>query len=136
MSDKIKVEGVRARTDIPLPPLVQNPLNRPKISYKKPVIALLIYIAVLIGTFFVSWIASVLWTVVYISIIIRRAAIWTIHLYQNKAPDKVRLRCVFEPSCSEYAILAIKKYGFVIGSIKTIGRLRRCHAPNGGRDYP
>lgn len=136
MSDKIKVEGISVRTDFLLPPPVKNPLNRPKISYKKPIIAFLIYIIVLIGTLFVSWVASVVWTLIYISIIIRKAAIWVIHLYQNKAPDKVRLRCVFEPSCSEYAIIAIKKYGFIVGSIKTIGRLHRCHLPNGGQDYP
>ena len=47
-----------------------------------------------------------------------------------------RLKCVFEPSCSEYMILAVNKYGLVRGVIKGIRRLLRCHPPNGGKDYP
>ena len=136
MSNEIKVEGIKVRTDLSTQPKVHNPLNRPTISYKKPMIAIAVYVFILVVLLFVSWIAAVVWTIVYIAIIIRKTAIWAIHFYQNKAPDKVRLRCVFEPSCSEYAILAIKKYGFIIGVIKTIGRLRRCHFPNGGQDYP
>lgn len=136
MSHQIKVEGIRVRTDLPPRPKVHNPLNRPAISYKKPVIAIAVYVLLLVGLLFVSWIPAVVWTIIYVAIIIRKAAIWVIHLYQSKAPDNVRLRCVFEPSCSEYAIIAIKKYGFIVGGIKTIGRLRRCHFPNGGQDYP
>jgi putative membrane protein insertion efficiency factor len=136
VSDEIKVTGVAVKTQTPLPKQVHNPLNRPSVSYKKPIIALSVYILILIGTFFISWIASVVWTVVYTIAVIKKAIIWMIHLYQNKAPDKVRLRCLFEPSCSEYAILAIEKYGVVIGVFKAIGRLRRCHFPNGGKDYP
>ena len=136
MSDKIRVEGVRVRVPFPLPPSVHNPLHRPPISYKKPLLALAIFTAVLIGALFVSWVAAVVWAVLFLCVISKRAVIWMIHLYQNKAPDKVRLRCVFEPSCSEYAILVIRRYGVIAGGIKTIGRLRRCHFPNGGPDYP
>ena len=136
MSDKIQIKGVTARINGQLPKLVKNPLNRPKISYKKPIIALVIYLVVLIGALFISRIVAVVWTVLYMALIMKRAAIWMIYLYQNKAPSKVRLRCVFEPSCSEYAILAIQKYGVIIGGFKIIGRLRRCRLPNGGPDYP
>jgi putative membrane protein insertion efficiency factor len=136
VSDRIKVEGVGVRTDCPLPKAVHNPLNRPPISYKKPIIAFVVYMIVAICTLFISWIVFALWTAVYMVLIMKKAVIWMVHFYQNKAPDHVRLRCVFEPSCSEYAVLAIKKYGLVIGGVKTIGRLRRCHFPNGGKDYP
>lgn len=34
--------------------------------------------------------------------------------------------CSFYPSCSEYGILALEKYGFFKGWIKTIKRLSRC----------
>ena len=74
--------------------------------------------------------------IVYLAVISKKIIIWMVHLYQNKAPDAVRLRCVFEPSCSEYMILAIEKYGVVRGVWKGIQRLGRCHAPNGGKDYP
>jgi hypothetical protein len=35
--------------------------------------------------------------------------------------------CRFEPSCSDYAISAIQKYGVVTGSIKALKRLLKCH---------
>ena len=65
----------------------------------------------------------------------KRILIQCILLYQRFASSDVRLRCCFEPSCSEYAILALKRYGTVVGCIKAIGRLRRCRDP-GGIDYP
>lgn len=34
--------------------------------------------------------------------------------------------CSFYPTCSEYGILALEKYGFFKGWIKTIKRLSRC----------
>jgi putative membrane protein insertion efficiency factor len=61
--------------------------------------------------------------------------IWLVKIYQHYAKSETRLRCCFEPSCSEYAVLALRKYGMVIGSIKTIRRLKHCHPP-GGVDYP
>ena len=35
--------------------------------------------------------------------------------------------CVFTPSCSEYAVEAFHKHGFVAGWLKTFDRLSRCH---------
>lgn len=57
-------------------------------------------------------------------------------IYQHFAPDRVRKRCLFTPSCSEYMILSLQKYGVVRGLIKGIDRLFRCHSPNGGKDEP
>lgn len=71
---------------------------------------------------------------VYIVVRFRALLIWCIRVYQATAPEEVRLRCVFTPSCSEYAVLALQKYGVLRGVPKIIGRLRRCHPPNGGKD--
>ena len=57
-------------------------------------------------------------------------------LYQKLAPEKLRRSCLFEPSCSEYMLLAIDKYGTFKGVLRGIKRLLRCHHPNGGVDYP
>ncbi|MBR6806854.1 MAG: membrane protein insertion efficiency factor YidD [Clostridia bacterium] len=57
-------------------------------------------------------------------------------LYQKLAPERIRRSCLFEPSCSEYMLLAIEKYGSVKGVYLGIKRLFRCHPPNGGVDYP
>jgi hypothetical protein len=35
--------------------------------------------------------------------------------------------CRFEPTCSEYAILAVKKYGAILGTYKSIVRFLRCN---------
>jgi putative membrane protein insertion efficiency factor len=45
--------------------------------------------------------------------------------------------CRFEPSCSEYFIQAVRKYGPVRGACKGVGRICRCNPWNtGGYDPP
>ena len=143
MDNRIEVCGapVVSTNEKPRP---YNPLHRPEIHYKKPIIFLSIFIVVNIllaifvpDDFIVSkWIIMAVFSAIYICCIFKRTAIWFIHLYQNKASDETRLRCVFEPSCSVYMIMAIEKYGSIIGIYKGIRRLMRCHPPNGGVDYP
>jgi len=40
--------------------------------------------------------------------------------------------CRFYPTCSEYAVTAIEKYGVLKGSIKSIYRVMRCNPFNKG----
>jgi len=42
--------------------------------------------------------------------------------------------CRYSPSCSEYMAEAIEKKGILIGTLKGIGRILRCH-PLGGSGY-
>ena len=142
MEEKIEVFGAPVVSTNEKPP-PYNPLNRPTISYKWPIIGLIFYITSFVGMLFIpdgfvinKWIIIAIFTIIFAILVAKRAIIWSIHLYQNKASDKTRLRCVFEPSCSEYMIMAINKYGTVRGVIKGIKRLMRCHPPNGGKDYP
>ena len=60
----------------------------------------------------------------------------TVLNYQKFAPESLRKACLFTPTCSEYMLLAIKKYGFLKGFFKGLKRLFRCHPPNGGVDEP
>jgi putative membrane protein insertion efficiency factor len=111
-------------------------LKRPDINIFTAIINALLPVIVYIGICF--WdirIASLLFGL-YIVIRLRSIIIWFIQLYQRYASDEIRLSCVFEPSCSEYMILSINKYGIIYGGIKGIKRLKRCHFPNGGIDYP
>jgi putative membrane protein insertion efficiency factor len=63
-----------------------------------------------------------------------------IKLYQKTlSPDHGLLKhrhpfgyCRFQPTCSEYSIQAIRKYGPIKGLIKTIWRLLRCNPFNKG----
>lgn len=77
-------------------------------------------------------------TIGFLYILLRLSSIiiFFIECYQLLAPARVRMRCRFEPSCSQYMILAIKKYGVIKGGIKGIKRIKRCHFPNGGYDNP
>lgn len=57
-----------------------------------------------------------------------------IKLYK-KIPFKSHNRCKFLPTCSDYALIALEKYGFIKGSILTIKRILRCNPfSKGGYD--
>lgn len=66
----------------------------------------------------------------------KKIIIKLIRFYQKTAPDRIRQSCLFEPSCSEYMILAIEQYGVFSGVSKGLKRLGRCKIPNGGIDNP
>ena len=51
------------------------------------------------------------------------AVIGIIKLYQHYAPEEIRRRCLFMPTCSEYAIMAVQKYGGIVGLLKSYYRL-------------
>jgi len=69
---------------------------------------------------------------------LKRMMIFAVLIYQAKAPDEIRLRCTFTPSCSEYMIASLEKYGAVAGLTKGLKRLSRCRNSNGYgyEDYP
>ena len=122
---------------------------RPNISLKKTlfphIVFILGYVALFIGScilisafelprsyvFFPT-------TIVFALIVIRakKTIVDAILIYQQYAPERIRAACVFAPTCSDYMLLSISKYGTVKGIIKGINRLLRCHYPNGGEDYP
>ena len=53
------------------------------------------------------------------------------------SPLKGRPTCRFVPTCSEYAVEAVRKYGVVKGGMKSVGRVLRCHPFHpGGFDPP
>lgn len=136
------------------PPEPYNPLNRPEVKFTKPIITVISFIVfnVLLGVLngylrgqinitasVYTAAAVIIWILAdlaFISIVAKKTIIWVVHVYQHYASDEVRLKCVFEPSCSEYMILAVQKYGVIRGVRKGINRLLRCHPPNGGIDYP
>jgi len=75
------------------------------------------------------------WIVIIFLYKLKRIMIFSIRLYQRYASSETRLHCCYEPSCSEYAILAISKFGVIKATIKTIKRLRKCKPPF-KVDYP
>ncbi len=80
--------------------------------------------------------ALLLATLVYIAVFAKSILITAVRLYQRFAPDALRNKCRFEPSCSEYMILAVQKYGLLKGARKGVDRLKRCNVEHGGYDLP
>lgn len=74
--------------------------------------------------------------VAYLCCTAKRITVFIIKVYQRFAPDSIRLKCRYEPSCSEYMILSIQKYGLIKGLIKGVKRIYRCNINGGGFDYP
>ena len=146
--------------------VLERPLIRPSINISRAVRNIIMYLVVcfLLGVFTI-WLFSSLgifdflpnrlnsfrkntgiwFYILYILFVCFIAAfcmrkkiiIGCIQLYQHYAPEQIRRRCLFKPTCSEYAILAIKKYGLVIGLIKTYIRLfKKCRGNIYRIDYP
>jgi putative membrane protein insertion efficiency factor len=62
------------------------------------------------------------------------AVVW---LYQWTIGPLLGRHCRFEPTCSVYCIGALRKYGAVRGTIRSIARICRCHPWHpGGYDPP
>jgi putative membrane protein insertion efficiency factor len=73
----------------------------------------------------------------HIRLLPARLVIGLVRLYQITLSPIVGRQCRFHPTCSNYMILAVKKYGVVIGVIKGVWRVCKCHPFHaGGIDYP
>lgn len=60
-----------------------------------------------------------------------------VRLYQMTLSYIIGRQCRFHPTCSEYFILAVTKYGAIRGTLKGIARIARCHPWHpGGVDWP
>lgn len=57
-----------------------------------------------------------------------------IKLYQWILSPVIGPKCRYTPSCSQYALEALKKYGPLKGSWLALKRISRCH-PWGGHGY-
>ena len=130
---------------------LHRPLSRPRINF----IVLLCIVAVsewciriFAAWLYMKWASSScllisyhlcygISSLLFFAIFGRWIAIGCILLYQRYAPESVRRKCCCKPTCSEYAILAFRKYGLFIGGYKTYIRL--FHTCRSGRyviDYP
>lgn len=59
-----------------------------------------------------------------------------IKLYQKVISPLLGPSCRFTPTCSEYAIIAIKRFGLVKGSWLMGKRILKCHPLHEGGDDP
>lgn len=68
----------------------------------------------------------------------KKVLIFLIKFYKTSiSPYKGAPSCRFIPTCSEYALQAIEKYGAFKGSLKAMARILKCHPfHKGGYDPP
>lgn len=65
---------------------------------------------------------------------LRKIFVLPIKMYQLFISPILPRSCRYLPSCSQYTITAIYKYGIIRGSILGVRRILRCH-PFGGSGY-
>jgi putative membrane protein insertion efficiency factor len=59
-----------------------------------------------------------------------------IRLYQRTISPALPSRCKYHPSCSEYAVQAVRRYGVLRGAVLAGWRLLRCNPwSHGGVDF-
>lgn len=121
-----------------------RPLERPKLKWSK-VLGILIGVEILVsslsyalslwrGTFLIYYIPGNLLCFISTG---KQILIGIVKLYQRYAPEETRRKCLYKPTCSEYAILALKKYGLVKGLYKIYIRLfKTCRGIEYSIDYP
>ena len=59
-----------------------------------------------------------------------------IRVYQIFCSPFLPFRCKFNPTCSQYGLLSIQKYGTLLGGILTVWRLMRCNPITKGNHDP
>jgi putative membrane protein insertion efficiency factor len=68
--------------------------------------------------------------------LLRVVALAPIRLYQRTVSPVLPRRCKYYPSCSEYAVGAIRRYGILRGIVLATWRLLRCNPwSHGGVDF-
>ena len=109
-----------------------------KINYYKLIcfISMLLLIICLKHFFHINRYLFTAILLIYSCLSIKHIMLLIVKLYQRIAPISIRSKCRFEPSCSQYMILSIEKYGFIKGFHKGIKRIKRCNIHDGGYDEP
>lgn len=125
----------------------ERPLVRPHHSILHLLLVLSVYVA---GSAVSGYLLSILLidvvkprilhivsSCVFLLLGLKYIIICLIQIYQRYAPEHIRRRCKLMPTCSEYCILALKKYGLLRGTRKSLVRLfRTCDGSGYREDWP
>tara|TARA_B110000444_G_scaffold260838_1_gene309495 strand:+ start:7869 stop:8099 length:231 start_codon:yes stop_codon:yes gene_type:complete len=66
--------------------------------------------------------------------IVNSVLLFVIYLYQNLISPILGPKCRFTPTCSNYSVAALKKYGPIKGVWISLTRIFKCH-PWGGKGF-
>jgi putative membrane protein insertion efficiency factor len=68
--------------------------------------------------------------------LLRSLATAPVRVYQRVISPALPARCKYHPSCSQYAVQAIRRYGILRGVVLAAWRLLRCNPwSHGGVDF-
>ena len=70
------------------------------------------------------------------AMILRAIVVAPVRLYQRWISPWLERRCRFHPTCSEYFIQSVQKYGVVRGVARGLWRVCKCHPFHPGGDDP
>ena len=69
-------------------------------------------------------------------ILIVNIFIFIVTIYQRAISPLLGPKCRFTPSCSQYAIIALRRFGLIKGGWLTVKRVLKCHPLHeGGEDF-
>ncbi len=63
----------------------------------------------------------------WLALLPRRVLAWPVRFYRFFLSPWLGSRCLYEPTCSRYALEAIERHGALAGAALAAGRLLRCH---------
>jgi putative membrane protein insertion efficiency factor len=67
---------------------------------------------------------------------LRTVAVAPVRFYQRWISPGLPRRCKYHPSCSQYAVDAVKRFGILRGTVLAAWRLLRCNPwSDGGVDF-
>jgi uncharacterized protein len=67
---------------------------------------------------------------------LRAVAVAPVRFYQRWISPGLPRRCKYHPSCSQYAVDAVKRFGILRGTVLAAWRLLRCNPwSDGGVDF-
>ena len=67
---------------------------------------------------------------------LRTVAVAPVRFYQRFISPGLPRRCKYHPSCSQYAVDAVKRFGILKGAVLAAWRLLRCNPwSDGGVDF-
>ena len=131
--------------------VLNKTLIRPKTKIWSPVLllAILIFIGACIGIVFTKVLASYLSLnsissimliigsiVVSLMLGLKQVLILLVECYQHYAPEKYRRLCLCKPTCSEYALIVLKKYSLFKAVYLIYIRLTKTCRDSYKIDYP
>ena len=111
----------------------KEPINKRRLTI---IIILDLLLTIIVYFIFHKLLYIFLFNIIYYLFLLKYVLIFIVKMYQKIAPISIREKCRFEPSCSNYMLQCLEKYGSFKGFKKGINRLKRCNINGGGYDYP